>query len=271
MTRIAVQRGHIPGEGATGETATVALIEPYLVNKLVKAGLDVQRFGADIPYGQTHDLAIFLHCDSDGASSFWTMGYWEDMHPGSQKYVGYIEEAYGKICPWRHGDDNYTGGEHYYYANRRFIPPTKCALIEMGFVSNPRDKAYMQEHPSLFGEAIARGILKYLGKEETELSVSSSRYGKASRLTLLEGHAHIGKNGNLTEGCWLLITNFSAPIAAVQVMVVSDTMAKSQTYKVALNKTQVVNLEGFGITGTVTYRVSSDVEVVADADHRVWS
>jgi hypothetical protein len=141
----------------------------------------------------------------------------------------------------------------------------------MGFVSNERDRRYMQEHPRLFGEAIARGVLKYAGKEDTELSTSSSRYGKASRSTLAEGHAFVGKNGNLTEGCWLHITNFDAPIANVKVMVISDNAVKSQAYKVALNKHQEINLEGFGLTGTVTWRVSSDVDVVVTADSRVWS
>jgi hypothetical protein len=268
--RVAVQRGHIPAQGATHETETVALIEPFLVAKLVKAGIGVQRFGADIPYGQNHDAAIFLHCDSDGAASFWTLGYWEEMHPGSRAYAGYIAEAYGKVCPWRHGDDNYTAGEHHYYGNRRFVPPTRCALIEMGFVSNERDRLFMVEHPQLFGEAIARGILKYFGKEETEMNTSSSRT-TTPRMTLLEGHAFVGKNGNFVEGCWLHVTNFDAPIANVKVMALTDNGVRSQSYKIALNKHQEVNLEGFGLTGALTWRVSSDVPVVISPDWRVWS
>jgi hypothetical protein len=140
----------------------------------------------------------------------------------------------------------------------------------MGFVSNERDRLFMVEHPQLFGEAIARGILKYFGKEETEMNTSSSRT-TTPRMTLLEGHAFVGKNGNFVEGCWLHVTNFDAPIANVKVMALTDNGVRSQSYKIALNKHQEVNLEGFGLTGALTWRVSSDVPVVISPDWRVWS
>ena len=276
--RLALQRGHIPQQGGRYEVSTVAAIEPHVYDRLCKLGFQVQRFGADIPYGQTHEAALALHTDDgndnkDGTNTLsgWSMGYWEAMHPGSQTLAGYIGSTYGKACSIRHGRDNYTGGLHYYYANRRFIPTTKFVIIEMGFACNPAERDYLLANAAKLGKALANGIGYYFGTEEAEVSTSSSRVSTGARTKLAEGYAHIGKNGNLTEGCWLHISQFDADMAHATVSVISNTAAKSKTYDLPRNKDLNLNLEGFGIAGPVLWRVSTDVAAVVGADNRVWS
>jgi N-acetylmuramoyl-L-alanine amidase len=38
-----------------------------------------------------------------------------------------------------------------------------AVLIELGFITNPRDSALMRDRPDLFAEGIYNGLIRYLG------------------------------------------------------------------------------------------------------------
>jgi len=180
MKRAVVQLGHVPGEGAQYETEHIRYIAPYVIGHLTNNGVEVGQYGAELPYGIDTDVAIFLHCDSGGTgSSGFSIGFYEELHPGSKGYADYIYKAYRSASGLPFIGYNITVGEWHYYGNRHFTQRSKCALIEMGFVSNPAERAYLKANKKKLGTAIADGMLAYLGIESgvTELALARSDSG----------------------------------------------------------------------------------------------
>lgn len=276
--RAALQRGHIPNEGGRYEVSTVAAVEPYVYERLASLGFQVQRYGADIPYGQTHDVAISLHTDDGGDNpdgsntrTGWSLGYWTEMHPSAQRLAGCVAEKYSKAVPWRRLRDNYTNGLHHYYGNRRFHAPTAFVIIEMGFACNPNERAYMLANAPKLGCAIADGVGRFFGKETIEMERWSNRQTWV-RVELVETHVYVGKleGQDTTEDAWLLISPFDMG-AVVTVQAITDNDTKTVRHTVPLNKTRVVTASGFGLPGTVLLRVSSDKPVTVTVDRRGWA
>jgi hypothetical protein len=115
------------------------------------------------------------------------------------------------------------------------------------------------------------GMVRSEKPREVEAVRWSTRNTTWDRVTFCESHAFLGRNeGQRTdEDCWLAITPFDGD-AKVRVEVITNSAVKGYTYNVKQNKLQEVALSGFGLTGPVTYRVSSNVPVVVTADLRGW-
>ena len=97
----------------------------------------------------------------------------------------------------------------------------------------------------------------------------SNRSSVGRRVMLFENNVFIGKNeGQQTnEDVWLAFRPIDSN-AMVKVEVITNETVKSHLYPVERNKIQEVGLSGFGLTGPMTYRVTSDVPVVFSEDGR---
>lgn len=168
--KVAVQIGHVNGQaGAAYEEEILRLLFPHVVAGLRAAGFQVQGFDGSLqfePANNQYDYAaaVFLHCDAwSVASSGFSIGYWEEMHPGSEKLAKILHETYGRVSGLQSKGFNITVGEHHYYGNRRFTRRTKCALIEFGFVSNPTEREFLRSNADKLGTAVAKAVSIFLG------------------------------------------------------------------------------------------------------------
>lgn len=281
--RACVQMGHVGssrwGPGAAYEEEHIQMVAPYVVSRLQQGGAQVSLYGGDMPFGMTHDLFMALHCDSDGGAFGWSLGFRDDTHPGSSIYAHVVRDYYARLGGgWYR--ENITPGEHRYNGFSHFGVNTKCALIEIQFVSNARGRAWIEEQPDKIGYAIADGMLAYAGvhmPEVREVSVSSTRtnYGRVAPNTVIEDHAHIGQNGLAVEDCWVIVTACDKP-AVVNMMVFNNDGARqtkpntaNPPYTIQPWKTVVLNVAGFGIPGTVAWRIWSDEVILLSSDSRV--
>lgn len=173
--RIAVQIGHVNGKGgAAFEEETLRLLYPHVVNRLRSMGHEVGEFDGSLEYEPgnwqyDYDGAVFLHCDSGTKTSTgFSIGYWEEQHPGSKALAAVLKDVYGKASGLKFIGFNITIGEHHYYGNRRFAHSCKCTLIECGFVSNSSERAYLQKNAVIVGQAIADAYIQFFGGTQPE-------------------------------------------------------------------------------------------------------
>ena len=171
MAKLNVQIGHVNGRsGAPHEEETLKLIVPFIESELREAGHKVTHFDGSLQFQPPNhqyggDGTIFVHCDSNGAGDTFSIGYWEDEHPGSGVLAVILRDTY-KQLGIRWNNFNITGGEWHYYGNRRFAHSCKCCLIECGFVSNPTQRAWLQANAQKVGCAIADAYTKYFGDSQ---------------------------------------------------------------------------------------------------------
>jgi len=169
MAKICVQIGHVNGlAGAAHEEETLKLIVPHVVERLCSAGhqvvlLDGSLENEDANYQHQFDGCLFCHCDADGNASTFSIGYWEEVHPGSQALAVILRSVYELETGIRFNNFNITVGEAHYYGNRRIAHSCKCNLIEFGFVSNPVQRAFLQNNPKRIGYAAANAYIRYFG------------------------------------------------------------------------------------------------------------
>ncbi len=169
MANLAVQIGHVNGKaGAAYEEQTLLLVVPHIEARLRNAGHQVTHFDGSLQnepgnYQHDHDGAVFVHCDSGGNRSTFSIGYWEERHPSSGALAGVLKEVYAAETGIKFDAYNITSGEHHYYGNRRFSTRCKCVLIELGFVSNPTQRAWLQANAQRVGYAVANAFIKFFG------------------------------------------------------------------------------------------------------------
>ena len=169
MAKLAVQIGHVNGlAGAAHEEETLKLIVPYVVERLRSAGHQVALLDGSLQneepnYQHQFDGCLFCHCDSNGAGSTFSIGYWEEVHPGSQALAVMLRSIYELETGIRFNNFNITVGEAHYYGNRRIAHSCKCNLIEFGFVSNPVQRAFLQNNPKRIGYAAANAYIRFFG------------------------------------------------------------------------------------------------------------
>ncbi len=185
MSRLCVQIGHVNGQpGAPYEEETLKLIVPHVVARLRAAGHLVTLTDGSLQYEPAEyqykfDGALFCHCDSWSVNSTgFSIGYWEEAHPGSAQLAAVLRQHYGRASGLPFGgynitmrppDDEPEGdrklgvGEAHYYGNRRFVHSCKCCLIEFGFVSNPKERAFLQANTQKLGHAAADAYIQYFG------------------------------------------------------------------------------------------------------------
>jgi hypothetical protein len=185
--RVGIQIGHLdaaddPQELAALRTSTGATVRGLrevdvneavaraLARQLEAKGVRVDLIPATPPPDYYADLFLALHADSNADPD--RRGYKSAFfHPQRNHFdpllKADIDRAYLRLSGLPEDDANISAGMDYYYAFnfRRYkhsvSPATPGLIVELGYLSNPRDRAFLQ-HPKRVAAALARGVLDYL-------------------------------------------------------------------------------------------------------------
>jgi hypothetical protein len=159
------QPGHLEETGAAGEVEMVTDIRDALC-RLLDAD---DRFEAvpvpgRIPDGVRVDAALFLHCDGNGNPDVggYSLGFPEfDVNRRLARMIGNeFEQIPGH--PVKRPDNN-TADMAGYYGYRHVETPGPEVLVEHGFVSNPREKAWMRRNVGALAEAEYAALCRFFG------------------------------------------------------------------------------------------------------------
>lgn len=165
-------RGQTGGSGGGFREVDVNLAVVGRVAALLGArGVAVEILPAAVPRGYVADAFIAIHCDASpdlGVNGFKLARYRASARPAhDDALVETLRARYGTATGLR-WDDNITRAMSGYYAyNHRLYrsviaPSTPAAIIELGFLTNPGDRALLVGGQEVIAAALAEGILDYL-------------------------------------------------------------------------------------------------------------
>ena len=170
--RILVQAGHLDprepgfesGTGTNGEQALVRAIRDKLATILRADG----RFealpmpGWIRPRGIKVDAALFLHADGSGnpTASGFSFGY--PSYAVNKLLADLIGEEFQRLPGHPpHRADNYTRDLAGYYGFSRVDTPGPEVVVEHGFLTNPRERAWLTSHVDELARAEYKALLRY--------------------------------------------------------------------------------------------------------------
>lgn len=184
--RVGIQVGHwkqneLPEELARLRTSTGAyaagvaevevnmLVAERVVARLQEAGVTVDLLPATIPPFYDADAFVTIH--ADGAQSTANRGYklatpWRTS-TASQMLLDAISATYGNQTGLPLDGAVTVNMRGYYAFNARrhqnaVARTTPAVIVELGFLTNPRDRAMMLNEPDRMAKGVADGILAYL-------------------------------------------------------------------------------------------------------------
>lgn len=189
--RVGIQVGHwkteeLPDELARLRTSVGAVVGQYTevdVNLLIaeqvaaqlqNEGIVVDLLPATIPPAYEADAFVSIH--ADGSTSTATNGFklatsWRTSRASQQLHDAIkAEYATATNLPW---DSSITVNMRGYYAfsyyrfTHTVARTTPSVIVEMGFLTNPADRALMLNEPERVAGGIAQGILRYLHERDT--------------------------------------------------------------------------------------------------------
>lgn len=170
---ILVQAGHNPPRGAAHESQTGTVREQEFTRKmrdtLVRMLEDDGRFDAipmpgDIPMGTKCDAAIFEHGDGSASKAATGFSFGYPKFDVNEKLAVLIGSEYLKLPghPPHHAD-NYTRDLAGYYGFAHVNTPGPEVLVESGFLTNPREQAWMFANIDEMAAAQYRALLRFFG------------------------------------------------------------------------------------------------------------
>jgi hypothetical protein len=190
MPRVGIQVGHwkteeLPDELARFRTSTgayVAGITELEVNlavaERVEALLEAQGILVDllpstVPIGYQADAFISIHADGSagtGASGFKMATPWRTSPASGQLYDALMAE-YGAGTGLREDSAVTVNMRGYYAFNYRrhrhaIAKTTPAVIVELGFLTNAGDRAFLLGQPDVPAQAIANGVLRYLSERD---------------------------------------------------------------------------------------------------------
>jgi hypothetical protein len=161
-------------------------------------GLTVEILPATVPTGYTADIFISLHADGNASSSprgFKVSTRWRsEVAALDALLVQSLVEGYGNRTGLPE-DSNITLAMRGYYAYStyrgeayRLGESTPAAILEMGYMSNPSDRALMFNNPDLIARGVADGVANYYARRaegnrlqaEAERQAALSPYGRSA-------------------------------------------------------------------------------------------
>jgi hypothetical protein len=184
--RVGIQVGHWKVDEAPVEFpnlryqggASIAGIDEVVVNLdvaervaeiLRSRGVIVDILPATIPPGYLADAFVSLHADDDGHGSATGFRIAHGFYRGGfeDALVDALTSEYAQSSglPW---NSTITDSMTDYYALAWFryqhalAPHTPAAIVEMGFLSNARDRRLITERPQVIATGLANGILRFL-------------------------------------------------------------------------------------------------------------
>ena len=165
-------RGQTGGSGGGFREVDINLAVVERTAAILAAhGVAVDILPATVPPGYVADAFIAVHCDASpdlGANGYKLARYRDSPLPRhDDALIAALQARYGEATGLRL-DNNITRAMSGYYAynHRRYqsiiSPQTPSAIIELGFLTNPGDRALLVGGQELIAATLAQGILDYL-------------------------------------------------------------------------------------------------------------
>ncbi len=165
-------RGQTGGSGGGYREVDVNLAVVTRAAALLEArGVTVDILPAAVPPRYQADAFIAVHCDASadtGANGYKLARYRASQLPiADDLLIASLSEAYGAATGLRL-DDNITRPMTGYYAyNARLYrsiisPQTPSAIFELGYLTNPGDRALLTGRQDALAAALAGGVLRFL-------------------------------------------------------------------------------------------------------------
>ena len=188
--RVGIQVGHwrteeLPDELARFRTSTGAfaagtselevnlLVAERLAILLRDQGIVVDLLPATVPISYQADAFLTIHADgstSANARGFKMATPWRTSKASGALMDALMSEyAAGTEFPQ---DSAITVNMRGYYAfnwrrhQHAIAKTTPAVIVEMGYLTNPTDRAWMQEQPDRIAQSIAAGVLRYLNERD---------------------------------------------------------------------------------------------------------
>lgn len=168
MPKVIIQPGHkrpFPwigfGTGTAGEADYAVRVAAALINEFAVRGWNTVVVPAAFNYAIEADIFISLHCDGvrNTTARGFSIGWHDGLHNAdSSKHIAYqLEREYKKLgIPFR--GFNISTNESHYYAFKRLVNTKAAMLLEMGFLTNPQDKSFLENNVNLVAKTITDGI-----------------------------------------------------------------------------------------------------------------
>jgi hypothetical protein len=169
MARLRVAGGSVWGDVSEWEYALD--IAQRVVTKIEAKGFVVDLLPATVPEQYFADAFVSLHADGDVTAT--TRGYKVAHGVRRGPYEKALADLVGEEYAQATGlplDSNITEDMWDYYAFRweRFratvSPHTPAAILEMGFISHPADRAVLLGRRDAVAEGVANGVLRFLAE-----------------------------------------------------------------------------------------------------------
>jgi N-acetylmuramoyl-L-alanine amidase len=182
--------GHWLGGGLPGELAHLQLsagtsaggyteveinqaIAQRVAALLESIGVTVDLLPAAVPPGYAADVFVALHADGfreASARGFAVANAWAASRAAGQLRTALTAEYARATGLPEHGAITADMRGYYAFNYRRYIhaiaPTTPAAIVEMGFLTNPDDRALLVAQPDLAAVGIANGIVRYLNERD---------------------------------------------------------------------------------------------------------
>lgn len=173
MKTVLVQAGHaaprdpnhLNETGTAGEIELVTAIRDELVRLLrLDKRFRVLSMPGLIPHGTKCDAALFLHADGSGnkTASGYSFGYPAYRVNGALAET--IDREFQKIPGHPpHHRDNYTADMRGYYGFNRVDTAGPEVLVEHGFLTNPKEAAWLRSNVKTLAAAEHKALMRYFG------------------------------------------------------------------------------------------------------------
>ncbi len=188
--RVGIQAGHwradeVPSEqthlhisagtsaGGYSEAQVTLDIARRAAALLESIGVAVDVLPATVPPGYTADAFVALHADGfaqTSARGFKVATAWA-ASPASQRLFAALNAEYERATGLPHHGAATADMRGYYAFNyhryaHAVAKTTPAAIVEMGFLTNPEDRALLIRSPDLAAIGIANGIVRYLNERD---------------------------------------------------------------------------------------------------------
>jgi N-acetylmuramoyl-L-alanine amidase len=184
--RVGIQAGHwrteeAPSEfphlrtdigGSSGDLKEVDVtvdVARRVTDLLRKSGVMVDLIPATVPPSYVADAFVAIHADADDTETArgFKIAHGTYRSPYDERLVRSLTEHYAAETglPW---DPHVTSDMTDYYAFAWFryehalAPHTPAAIVELGFISHPDDRAILTEKQDVVARGIVEGIMSFL-------------------------------------------------------------------------------------------------------------
>lgn len=156
--------------GGVTEIETNLQIAELVAEILRKRGIVADVLPTIIPAGYVADAFVALHSDGDesGQKSGFKLAHSTRRTPHEDALQRFLTEEYGAATGLDYDANGVSRNMTSYYAmswsrvRYSTSPFTPSVVLEMGFLTNPNDRAMIVNKQALLAKAIAGGILKFL-------------------------------------------------------------------------------------------------------------